>query len=561
VRPGVVGLIVVLAFLCAYPLAMLFYGSLHSSPPGEPGVLDLAGYEALFSAENLVVIANTVLIALIKTSLSLAFAVLLAWILVRTDTPFRSVLETLITLPFFIPPILTALAWGMLANPEAGSINLAWRWLTGGERPLVNVYSYGGVIWHMMQYSTAFIFLFVVEALRKMDSSLEEAGRTCGAGITTTAVRITMALMLPTLTSAFILSFIRGLENFESPVFFGTPAGIEVMTTRMYDLITQQAQPQYQTASALGFAAMAFMLVLVIVQQRMLGRRSFVTVGGKRAAQKLTRLGGFKWLTLGICLIYITVSVVLPIGQLVIGSLSRFFGVYEGDAFTFEHYRSIFADPEIRRAAINTVTLGVIGSSATLLLGSLVAYVTTRTLWAGRGILIALSWMPWMMPGIVLGLGFLWSFALLPPSIPIYGTPLALLIAYVALGTPVSVRLMSGVFSQLSADIEECARTHGASWLQAFLRVIVALVWPSVAVGWILVFFGILRELSASILLYAPGSEVLSVTMFKLWSSGQAEQVSAIGVCTLVLVLVFRLVQGGIGRRRNLSRIGSEELQ
>src|SRR5258708_7782712 len=155
-----------------------------------------------------------------------ALAILFAWIIARTATPFRAALEVLITLPFFIPPILTATAWAMLGNAQAGTINLVWRWLTGLEAPIIDVYSYGGVVWHMMQYSTPFIFLFVVEAFRAMDPSLEESSRMSGATRWQTFWRITFALLLPVTTSAFILSFIRGMEAFETAGVFRPPVGV-----------------------------------------------------------------------------------------------------------------------------------------------------------------------------------------------------------------------------------------------------------------------------------------------------------------------------------------------
>ncbi|MBV8392759.1 MAG: iron ABC transporter permease, partial [Alphaproteobacteria bacterium] len=229
----------------------MFYGSLHSTPPGMAGVFNLDGYAGLLTGANLIVLANTVALSLVKTVLSLALAILLAWIVARTDTPWAGTLEVLITLPFFIPPILTAMAWAMLGNAQVGTINLAWRWLTGTDGTLVDVYSYGGVVWHMMQYSTPFIFLFVVDAFRAMDPSLEESSRMSGATRWQTFWRVTFALMLPVTTSAFILSFIRGMDSFESAVFFGTPVGINVITTQIYNLITQQGQPDYQSATSL----------------------------------------------------------------------------------------------------------------------------------------------------------------------------------------------------------------------------------------------------------------------------------------------------------------------
>ena len=257
-------------------------------------------------------------LSLVKTVLSLALAILLAWIVARTDTPGRGVLEVLITLPFFIPPILTATAWAMLGNAQVGTINLVWRWLTGARGPLVDVYSYGGIVWHMMQYSTPFIFLFVVDAFRAMDPSLEESSRMSGASRWQTFWRITFGLMLPVTTSAFLLSFIRGMESFESAVFFGTPVGIKVLTTQIYDLITQRAQPDYQSATAMGFAAMALMFLLLVVQSRLLRGRSFTTVTGKGYSPNVMRLGWMRWVTFAICVAFFALTVALPVGQLLL---------------------------------------------------------------------------------------------------------------------------------------------------------------------------------------------------------------------------------------------------
>lgn len=536
-------LILLLCFLSLYPMAMLLYGSLHSTPPGIAGEFNLNGYAGLLSAENVTVILNTAGLSLVKTVLSLALAILLAWIVARTDTPGRGVLEVLITLPFFIPPILTATAWAMLGNAQVGTINLAWRWLTGSEGTLVDVFSYGGVVWHMMQYSTPFIFLFVVDAFRAMDPSLEESSRMSGATRWQTFWRITFGLMLPVTTSAFLLSFIRGMESFESAVFFGTPVGINVITTQIYNSITQRAQPDYQAATSLGFAAMALMFLLLLVQSRLLRGRSFTTVTGKGYAPNVTRLGWMRWVTFGICVAFFAATVALPIGQLLLSSFFRFFGFYQADMLTLDHYRNVWENGEFWRAFGNTMLLGVLGATATMVLGGIVAYVTTRTRWPGRRLIDALAWFPWMMPGMVLGIGFLWGFAVLPHAIPIYGTLWALLLAYVALGTPVAVRVTSAAYQQIAADLEECSRVHGAGWWQTLGRILVALAWPAFAVGWVLIFFGIMRELSASILLYAPGTEVLSVVMLKMWNGGKPEEVSVIGLLMLGLVLLFRWVQ------------------
>lgn len=536
-------LAVLLTFLSVYPLSMLLYGSLHSTPPGVAGTFNLDGYLQILTQQNAVTLLNTVGIAFAKTIPSLVLAVLLAWILARTDTPMRGTLEALITLPFFIPPILTAMAWGMLGNPQVGLLNQVYQWVTGSNTAPINVYSYGGVVWHMMQYSVPFLFLLIVDAFRAMDQSLEEAARMCGASRLRTFCTVTLHLMLPALTGAAILSFIRGIENFESPLFFGTPAGIRVITTDIYDSINQRSPPEYQYATAISFVIMALMFLIVLLQWRILRGRSFQTVTGKGYSPTVMKLGKWRWVTFAFCLLFFFVTVVLPVGQLLIGSFFKFFGFYQRDMLTLEHYRAVFGSSDFWRGFRNTMLLGFVGATLTMLLGGAVAYISVRTKWRGRLLIDVMAWLPWMMPGIVLGVGFLWGFALLPHAIPIYGTIWALLLAYISLGTPLSVRIMSSAYAQLSFDLEECSRVHGGSWLQTMGRIVIALAWPSFAVGWVLIFFGIMRELSASVLLYSVGSEVLSVVLLKLWANGNAEQVSVIGLIMMVMVILFRWVQ------------------
>jgi iron(III) transport system permease protein len=275
---------------------------------------------------------------------------------------------------------------------------------------------------------------------------------------------------------------------------------------------------------------------------RLLRGRSFATVTGKGYAPSPLRLGRWRWASFAFCMLYLAVSLGLPVGQLLLGSFFKFFGFYTADMLTLDNYRAVVEDGLFWRAFRNTLLLAVLGASATMILGGLVAYVVIRTRATLRFVLDGLAWLPWMMPGMVLGLGFLWAFALLP-WVPIYGTIWALLLAYVALGSPLAVRVMSGAFAQLAVDLEECSRVHGASWGQTFRRILIALTWPSFAVAWMLTFFMVLRELSASILLYSVNSEVLSVVILQLWTAGKAEEVSVIGLIMLALVLLFRLVQ------------------
>jgi iron(III) transport system permease protein len=291
---------------------------------------------------------------------------------------------------------------------------------------------------------------------------------------------------------------------------------------------------------------MALLSLLIVWQWRLLGSRSFLTVTGRGYQPRVTPLGRWRWFTFGIALAFIGVTVALPIGQLALGSFFKFFGFYRRDMLTLQHYRDVWESRLIFRALSNTLLLGFAGATATMLLGSLVAYVVVRTRLPVRRVLEVLAWLPWMMPGMVLAVGLLWAYALLPGPIALYGTRWALLIAYVTLSLPLAVRTMAGALSRISADLEECSRVHGATFWTTFRRILLSLSWPSFAVGWIFLFFIILRELSASILLYGPGSEVLSVVVMRLWSEGKAEEVSVIALILLLFVFAFRLIESRI---------------
>jgi iron(III) transport system permease protein len=293
---------------------------------------------------------------------------------------------------------------------------------------------------------------------------------------------------------------------------------------------------------------MVLMFGLIVWQWRLLGGRTFVTITGKGYRPTVTRLGRWRWVTFGAGVLFFVLTVVLPVGQLVLGSFFKFVGFYRFHMLTTEHYVAVWNNRLFWRALGNTLVLGLIGATVTMLLGGVIAYVLVRTRFGIRRALEILAWLPWMMPGMILAVGFLWAYALMPGPIQLYGTLWALLVAYMTLGTPLAVRTMSGAFAQLAFDLEECSRVHGAAWWTTFRRILLALAWPSFAVGWILVFFLILRELSASILLYSVGNEVLSVVVMKLWTEGKAEQVSVIALVMLALVFVFRFVEARLVR-------------
>jgi iron(III) transport system permease protein len=389
----------------------------------------------------------------------------------------------------------------------------------------------------------------MVDGFRAMDPALEESSRMSGATRTQTFFRITLVLMLPIVTGVFILSLIRGVEAFESPLFFGMPANIHLVTTEIYRAINHNNVPDYQYATAISISVMALLMLLVFWQWRILANRRFETVTGRGYAPRVTPLGPWRWVAFGFCMLVFTLCVVLPIGQLLVSSFFKFYGFYSADMLTLQHYRAVLANDRFWRSLWNTVILGFVGASATMIIGSLAAYIIVRTRLPARRFIDVLAWLPWMMPGIVVGVAFLWGFAVLPFWLPIYGTLWALMIAYITLALPLSVRVMNGALAQLSFDLEECSRVHGATSLQTFRRILIVLTLPAFLVGWVLIFFMVLREVSASVLLFSVGNEPLSIVILRLWEESKTGEVSVIALFMLLLVAALRTLHLLIARR------------
>jgi iron(III) transport system permease protein len=549
---------VVVAFLVLFPLGMLLYGSFWTSRPGFPGAFTLDNYiTAYTSVETYQVFFTTVVLMGIKTVVAVAFALALAWIVTRTDTPFRGTLEVMLTVPFFIPGLLEAVGWIMLLSPNTGTINVWLRGLFGFEDAPLNVYSLGGMIWVMSLGSTSFIFLLLVNALRNMDASLEESARASGAGAVRTALTITLPLVAPVILGAGMLSFIRAMDAFEVPVLLGLPANVFVFSNRIYAAIQYDYPVNYGLATALGVTFFVLIVALIYVQNRVLGGKSFSIVTGKGYKPQVVKLGGFRYVTLAVCVLYVTVGTLLPLSQVVVGSFLRVFGLPRWDLFTFNNYFAILSDATLWRGLLNTFVVGGSAALACVLLSTIVAYINTRTTFVGRKPLDVISWLPWAIPGIVAGVGMLWAYITLP--LRLYGTLGLLVIVLLTTGLPLGVRLMSGVMVQLGRELEESSRVHGASWSYTFWHIMTPLLRPAIAGAVLLLFVNFSRAVSTTILFAGPGTELLAVSLFSYSQAGRYELVSALAI-VLMLINVTGLVVarrlGAFGETATAARPG-----
>jgi iron(III) transport system permease protein len=529
--------VVTTGFLVLYPAFWLFYGAFAYGDSGLTQALiqfyNMPGLGRAFS-NTLIVIFGTV-------PLAFAIALPLVWITSRTDTPLRGIIELAALLPFITPPLIGAVAWSLLAAPRTGLLNVLARQF-GAARPVLNIYSMSGLIFVMGLYLSPYVFLTVKAVMDNMDSSLEDASTIAGGGILRTLRHVVLPLCMPGIASAAILVFTRALEEFAIPGILGTPSHIYTITTYIFYQAISYTPPRYEVAALLASLIMAVTGAGLAIQMRLLGgRQRFTTVSGKGKLPRRIQLGRWRYAALGYALLYIALAVLLPYAVLLYAAFIRGWGIAPIPAnFTIAHVLETFSpDFNAGTSFVNSTVLAVGGAT----LATVLALATSHTSAKGsRGvgrILDLLTSIPLTMPGPVVAVAMLWAYV--HPPFQLYGTLWILLIAYVTHFIPYGTRTIGNAMSQVSVEFERAASVCGAAQLTRFHGITFPLVRAGVLAGWLLMFVSMLRELSASIFLFVPGTETVAVSLVERW---QEADFPGVAVLSLTLVLVSLVVIG-----------------
>ena len=471
-------------------------------------------------------------LALARMFVVIPITLFLAWAITRTNMPLRRVLEGLIISHIFLPFLPLVMSWAVLASPRAGLLNVGIRQLFGMQATTgpLNVYSYGGLIFLSALGLPAYLYLLVAPAFRSVDASLEESARVSGANPIGTLIKVTIPLLAPAILGASVLAFVQALQSFEPELVLGTPAGIFVFSTQIYRYIEGFSTPRYGPATALGTIFLVVTFVLVLAQTRMLAGRRFTTVTGKGFKTRPLDLGRWRWLILAGVLVYVFFSTLVPLATLALASFMKIYGLFNADWFTTAQYTKLLSNPKLLPALKNTLFLAAGSATLGIALTLFTSYISVRTKIAGRGVLDLLTWLPVTVPGIVLAVGLIWAYVgLVRLPFPFYGT-LALLIVAVTITTlTTGARTMSGTIVQISPELEEVARMHGATFMHTIRRVILPLMTPPMASCWLILFAFALKNFVTVSILYTPQSVVVSALQFELWSGGQPEVAAALG--------------------------------
>jgi len=551
-------LLIVVAVLTVTPVVTALVAGFRDAPPGRPGSISWESIRASLSVmadpDVWRILWTTVWLSTVRAVLALALAVVLAWIIARTDCPFRNRLEFLLILSFFFPLLGKVLGWALLLSPQKGYLNQLLRHLPmfAGDTGPLDIFSYGGLIFVSVTGWATLLAIFLIPAFRNMDAALEESARMCGASPRRTVMRILVPLLRPAILAAFILSLTRLLSSFETEVFLGTSSGIYVLTNKIYERMVQIFPPDFRTGMTMAVMLLVITFGLVLVNWRFLGKRDYTTVSGRGYSARPMALGRLRWVAFGFVVLFFVVTVVLPAVMLIQVSFIRFIGlnVFDPASYTLDNWRRMLTLRINRLALTNSLIMSIVATTVGMVLYSLVSYVVTKSRYRGRRLLDLVAWVPWAVPSLVLGLGILWAVLLSPLAI-LYGTLTVLILAHIVRGFPFGTQIMGSSMIQISRELEEAARIHKASWPSTFRRIWLPLVKNGFVAGWVIQFTVSFSDLATVAFLYGAKSAVLPTLFLSQWSNGRLEEaaVAALMMTAVVLavvVLVRRLVQGSV---------------
>ena len=526
-------LLLVLVALVANPILRLVWESLRAGD----GSITLQHYADAFGKQrNLKAMLNTLYLGLASTGMAVAFGVPLAWAVSRTTMPGRQLIQGGVLATFVMPPFLGAVAWILLAGPNAGWLNKRWSELTGADGGPFNIFSFWGIALLIALYAFPLVFVFSKSAFDLISTEMEDAAAIHGASGRQVFRRVTLPLALPAIVGSAILVFLEAISLFGTPALLGIPARINVATTQMSTFFEYPLR--MGTAAAYSMPVLAATVVLLLLQRRLLAKKGYVSVSGKGGERRPLDIGPFKWLLAAYGAFILLLSVALPLGILLQSAFARAWGKgLAASNLTLANFHYIFFEQmTVRQAMLNTVLYALAAAAACVVLGIVVAYVTQRRLLPFPGLIQFMALAPFAVPGIILAVGFYAAYAGAPFSL--YGSGWLIVLAYITRFLPIAATTTGASLRSLNPELEEAVRILGGGRFMVLRKVVVPLLRKSLIGAFMLVFVIATRELSTAVFLTGPQSRVMSVLTLDMSEQGQYEILSAMGIVLLLMTTV-----------------------
>lgn len=536
--------VAVIVWLVIPPIAMVLFSSVRStqnSLPFEATGFTIANVINVFSSNvTYRLLLNTAWYAIGTLAVSLGLAVIFAWFLERTNVPFRRTMFVLVLSPMGMPMIIISMAWILLGNPTNGLFNVALRTLLriDGTGP-INVYSIPGMIVVTGLSIVPMVYIMISGVFSRVDPSFEEAGKTSGAGTWTIFRSISMPSLAPAILAAAIYFLVRTIEVFETPAMLGMPKGIFVFSTMIYYAVNPVLSgfPDYGVASTYGLVLLVVAIVLIYFYGRYVRHAErFATVTGRGYRPRLIDLGQWRFVPVILMSGYFVLAVVMPLLVLVWTSLAPQFVPISLSALlqlNLDAYREMLGYSFLWVAAKNTLIIATATATIGVFLVTLVSWLSVRGGIRGARIPDRVSFMILGVPGVVLGLALIFIYTALP--LPIYGSIWIIVIGLLTVSVPFGTRLMSAAFLQIHRELEEAAATSGSGLWSTFARIVLPLLWPSLARGFLWMFVRSMRDTTIALMLYTVGNQTVAVTLWYLWVDAEFPLASAIAVPMVIV--------------------------
>jgi iron(III) transport system permease protein len=544
------GILVFVGLFAASPIAFILVNSFNLAAPGHPFRGGLQGWSDAFADGKTLSAVGYSLLLSIRSFVGVAIAFAVSWLLVRIRIPGRSVIEFFLWIAFFLPTLPITLGWILLLDPNYGVVNQLLIKLPFIERAPFSIYSVGGIMWvHLTLTTVPVMTILLMPALRQFDAAIEESARVCGSGPWGILRRITLPLLSPAILTVAIAGLIRSLEAFEIEQLLGTPAGIDVYSTRIFEMISWEP-PRFPAAMALSSFFLAILFILALFYQRFTQKREFATVGTRGVSLRPMMVGRWRYLASAVCLVCSALWIILPILMLIIGSFMRLYGFFSVKSpFTVQHWLSAVRDPLLLVCFKNSLVIGLGVGIIGLAAYAMIAYVIVRTQMPARGMVSILAWLPWAVPGILLGVALLWLLLSLPGMSLIYGTFAPLILVLIIKEMPIGTHMMKAAFGQISKELEEASWACGAGRFTTFWRISLPLIAPTLISIFAVVLIAALRDISTTILLVTAKTRPLSVLMLEYSRGGQLEVASILGVMITTVAVVMAMMTRRLGSR------------
>ncbi|WP_157182719.1 ABC transporter permease [Sciscionella marina] len=528
-----------LTLIFVYPVAMIVLGAFRDGLPSDNRPLTFGGLLAAFeSPETWRTLWNSVVLVVVCGTIAVVGGGLFAWIAANTNVPGRRLLTPIMVINLFVPPLFHTLGWVMLGNAQNGLLNQLGR-AFGMSGPLMNIQGWGGLILLTSLGYMPFAYLLLLGAFKNRDQSLDEAAAISGAGTVRTFFTVTLPSVGPAITGAGLLIAVLVFQSFDGPQVIGRQAGIFVFSTEIYRYVRDEAPAEYTKAFALSLVLILLVLLLFLAQRWLLRGRSFTTLTGKTSRRDPQELGPVRWVLSALIAVVVLLNFLLPLFAMILGSLQPIFGV-TSTGLTLDNYATMLTDPRFSSSLALTAWLAVIGGFGSISVALLTTYVTARRKGFIGGYTSFAVWIPWALPGVVLGLAYMFAVLYIPAFRALYGSAFLMTLVLIVATIPVSSRIAEGALAQLSPELEEAGRISGAGAGRVLLTIVLRLVIPSFLAGWFLSALFISGNLAVPMLLAPPGLEPVSLTAFQQFLDGDMAKGAALFM--IILIAAFAVL-------------------